>query len=295
MLLYKGYPGDPKEIGQPDALLVATPTIKKQYSSLSVPVHVLYHAFNPHVLELLAEKSGASHDFTFIGSSGFGKGLTHYSRYELLYTLLKKTPIELWIDGQSVGSAAIAKENIIQLFMKGWARLSPSQRKKVLAYKGLPKSLRYLLEEIDYHEQHLPPRGKAIWPLLPLPMINPARCHEAVFGLAMYRVLAASHVTLNRHTDGALTSVGNLRLFEATGVGACLLTDTGDNMADLFIEGKEIVTYESSEDCAAKVDYLFHHESERQAIAKAGQARTLRDHTVARRCESVDSLIQQLL
>lgn len=295
VLVYKGYPGDKKEIGQPDALFVATPTIQKQYTALQLPSYVLYHAFNPHVLELLQPAPTSQYDFTFLGSSGFGRGLTHYSRYELLHTLLKKTDITLWIDEKPIHTSRIVKENLIQLFIKIWSFLSPSVRKNILLSLSWPKSLVLLLKEIDYHQQHLPARGTTTWPMLPLSVVKPNKCHDALFGLDMYRVLAASRITLNRHTDGALKSVGNLRLFESTGVGTCLLTDTGDNMADIFEEGKEVVTYSSPEECLEKVDYLLDHEQERQAIAAAGQARTLRDHTVDSRCQFIDSLLQEML
>ncbi len=50
----------------------------------------------------------------------------------------------------------------------------------------------------------------------------------------MYQVLRRSRITLNSHIDLAGREAGNMRLFEATGVGAFLLTDFKDNLHTLF-------------------------------------------------------------
>ena len=84
-------------------------------------------------------------------------------------------------------------------------------------------------------------------------------------------------------------------MFEATGVGACLLTDTGHNMPDLFEEDKEVITYRTIDEAVDKVNYLLAHPDEAEQIAKAGQIRTLKDHTIINRCQQIDEVIQKLL
>lgn len=84
-------------------------------------------------------------------------------------------------------------------------------------------------------------------------------------------------------------------MFEATGVGSCLLTDSASNVRDLFEPDNEIVTYTSVDECVEKVNYLFEHEAERAQIARAGQSRTLRDHTTRERSRQIDELIQHML
>ena len=46
----------------------------------------------------------------------------------------------------------------------------------------------------------------------------------------MYGLLARSQITLNRHIDIAEGYANNMRLYEATGMGACLLTDEKVNL-----------------------------------------------------------------
>jgi len=99
------------------------------------------------------------------------------------------------------------------------------------------------------------------------------------FGLAMLQTLADSKVTLNIHIDIGKTA-GNIRLFEATGVGTCLLTDWKENLPDIFEPDREVVAFCSAEECAEKARYLLDHEEARRAIAAAGQKRCLRDHNI---------------
>lgn len=120
-----------------------------------------------------------------------------------------------------------------------------------------------------------------------------ARRHRGeAWALDMYRILAQSRVTLNRHIEIAEHNANNMRLYEATGMGACLLTDTKRNLSELFKLDREIVAYSGPEDCAQKVAYLLAHEAERASIAAAGQARTLRDHTYDRRMEELAPLLE---
>jgi spore maturation protein CgeB len=123
----------------------------------------------------------------------------------------------------------------------------------------------------------------------------PQRCHPPKFGLEMYDAIRHSRVSFNIESTKAGESVGNMRLFETTGVGGCLLTSTADNMAELFEDGKEVVTYSSLDECIEKARYLLDHEDVCLSIAEAGQRRTLRDHTIRKRCQQIDAVIQSIL
>ncbi|PNW30956.1 UNVERIFIED_CONTAM: hypothetical protein BEN50_20150 [Euhalothece sp. KZN 001] len=122
-----------------------------------------------------------------------------------------------------------------------------------------------------------------------------SRANPPVFGLAMYQTLYNSKVTLNNHIDIASQYASNMRLYEATGVGTCLLTDAQQNLKEIFESDQEVVTYSHPEEAVEKVNYLLKTPDERDKIAKAGQARTLRDHTFAHRAEYIEQLICQRL
>jgi len=146
---------------------------------------------------------------------------------------------------------------------------------------------------VQYKNITFPEKFRAMEPLREL---FPEKCSPPLCGLDMYKVLSRSKVTFNRHPEFTVDeSLGNMRLFEATGVRACLLSDRGDNISNLFEENKEIVTYASIEEAIEKVNYLLGHEDERKAIAAAGQKRTLKDHTVRNRCEEINAIFQKKL
>jgi spore maturation protein CgeB len=101
------------------------------------------------------------------------------------------------------------------------------------------------------------------------------------WGIEMYRVLATSRIAVNRHIRFAEGFANNMRLFEATGVGALLLTEDAPNLGDLFEPGREVVSYDGPEDLMEKLGHYLGHDDQRREIAAAGQARTLREHTYA--------------
>jgi spore maturation protein CgeB len=117
----------------------------------------------------------------------------------------------------------------------------------------------------------------------------------AVFGGEMLKILASAHVTFNSHYDIAERYAGNMRLFEATGVGSCLLTDWKINMPDLFDLDHEVVTYKTIDESIEKAKWLIEHPVECDTIGKAGQNRTLHDHTLQARMDTLDQIIRKRL
>ncbi len=119
--------------------------------------------------------------------------------------------------------------------------------------------------------------------------------HGPLWALDMYNVLYNSEVAVNHHINVAGPYANNMRLYEATGVGAFLLTDHKENLKTLFEPGKEVVAYHSAAEAAELIDYYLTHEAERQAIAQAGQARTLREHTYLNRMQEFVTIVRRYL
>ncbi len=119
------------------------------------------------------------------------------------------------------------------------------------------------------------------------------RCHMGVvWGNDMYDVLASSKITLNHHGD-VDPYANNCRLFEATGAGAMLLTDWKANLQDMFDVGREVAAYRTVVDCAQTIRHYLTHEDDRRAMARAGQARTLRDHTYRIRMQELVEIVHK--
>lgn len=120
------------------------------------------------------------------------------------------------------------------------------------------------------------------------------RCFQGeVWGADMYQVLRRSRVTLNSHIDLAGREAGNMRLFEATGVGAFLLTDFKDNLHTLFEPAREVAVWGSTGDCLAGIARALADEGSRTAIARAGQARTMQQHTYGHRTREILEFAEQ--
>jgi len=128
--------------------------------------------------------------------------------------------------------------------------------------------------------------------MLPKDSIIRQICHGELWGKDMYSILSRSRLTLNRHIDLAGSYANNMRLYEATGVGACLVTDLKDNLQEMFELDKEVISYTCAEDCVEKVNYLLEQDEERKKIAKGGQQRTLREHTYFHRMQELVKIVQ---
>jgi spore maturation protein CgeB len=129
-----------------------------------------------------------------------------------------------------------------------------------------------------------------------LPASSPLhRCFQGeVWGADMYQVLRRSRVTLNSHIDLAGRDAGNMRLFEATGVGAFLLTDFKDNLHTLFEPDREVAVWRSPDDCLAAIARALGDDSGRAAIARAGQARTMVQHTYRHRISQILGFAEEI-
>jgi spore maturation protein CgeB len=122
-----------------------------------------------------------------------------------------------------------------------------------------------------------------------LPASSPLhRCYQGeVWGADMYQVLQRSRITLNSHIDMAGSEAGNMRLFEATGVGAFLLTDFKDNLNTLFAPDREVAVWSSIDDCLAGIGRYLGDEAASTAIARAGHQRTMAQHTYRHRAREI--------
>lgn len=115
------------------------------------------------------------------------------------------------------------------------------------------------------------------------------------WGRDMCSILYQSYITINRHGEVSENYANNMRLFEATGCGALLITDYKDNLHELFEIGKEIVAYRSPAECVALIKYYLANPEEGKEIAKAGQKRTLSEHTYTKRMEKTAEILERHL
>lgn len=116
-----------------------------------------------------------------------------------------------------------------------------------------------------------------------------------VYGLEYYNVLASSLVCVNSHVSIVKWGAGNMRMFEATGMGTCLLTDEKKENEELFEVDKEIVTYANLEEFKDKLKWLMECPGEAQRIGQAAQKKTLEVHTYRNKAYMLNEYLQELL
>jgi hypothetical protein len=120
-----------------------------------------------------------------------------------------------------------------------------------------------------------------------------ARHRGEAWGLDMYAILARSKVVVNRHINAAEGYANNMRMYEATGSGALLVTEHAPNLGELFEPGVEVLAYRDEQELVELIERQLCASDERVQIAAAGQSRTLRDHTYEKRIGELASLLER--
>jgi hypothetical protein len=251
-----------------DFVLTCTPGIKLDMESKGLRTWLVYHAFDEELLRKIKPvPDPLTEDFVFSGSLISGSRF-HDERIKLIETILDaKIDISLYVNLEKTYKIKL-KQFIFHLN-------SVLNKLKMDRFANKLHFLEHGRTKVENYS------GELL-----LSTRNP------VFGIEMLNLFRNSKIVLNMHIGVAGNYAGNMRLFEVTGVGSCLLTDDKQNIKELFEPGKEIITYNGPRDCINKAKWLLDHDDERRDIALAGHERTLQSHTVNRRCEYIAGILE---
>jgi len=238
----------------------------------------LHLGFDPRV-NMRIQDCQKQYDFTFIGQL-IRFNQFHMQREYLLEQLAKHVEIDIFSSSADFNWKDEAKALTITGLYGSVKAL-----KAIGISDSTLKRIPLVRRAVDLNSMPLRPVNPILRPFL----------RPAVFGLDMFQVLRDSKISLNIHADSSPRYASNLRLFEATGVGSCLLTDWRSNLSELFVPDSEVVTYKNQDECVEKTRWLLDHPTEREEIAKAGQKRVLTDHTYAKRANKLDSIIRNAI
>lgn len=160
---------------------------------------------------------------------------------------------------------------------------------------GAPSHWARGMETLHYVAEHIPTfkwwgYGADLLPEGPLKQKYQGRA----WGREMYEIMLQSKIVLNRHGEVAEGFANNMRMFEATGCGALLVTEDAPNLPELFASD-EVIDYDSPADAVYKIRYYLMNEGARSLRAWQGQSRTLRDHTYAQRMKVVSETLQAMM
>jgi len=290
---FKGFPPvDYDNYSDIDVVFNAYPAFAAAWQKAGIPIYPLPHCFDPgEALFNLRMGKGGERDipFAFVGSTGYGNANQRH-RYELLKFLLRYTDLQVW--------GLELPVNVFRLEVRAWLlalfSLLPNRLLVVLKERVafIPLAALLFAETVQVKAKRIPARewyvGKQ-----PLAHLFPGRVHAPVSGQDYLRLMGKSQVVLNMHTDVA-GEAGNIRMFEATGMGACLLVDKREGLAALFADN-ETVMFTSGQDCLEKARELLTHPSRAGEIAGRGQQRTFREHTSKQRCSAINTLFRREL
>ncbi|MCX6327620.1 MAG: glycosyltransferase [Bacteroidia bacterium] len=254
-----------------DFVITCTPGLKQDMENKGFRSYLVYHGFDKELLSRINQDNiFPQNNLIFSGSLSPGAGF-HGDRIDLVENILKADlDIALYVNLEK-RYKIIAKQsiNLVNEFLK----------------KIKMTRLRNYIPLLQYEETSIRNYSDTLL----------EKKQQPVFGIDMYNLFKNSKIVLNFHIGVAGNYAGNMRLFEVTGVGSCLLTDNKANLSDLFIPGKEVVVYDSMEDCIEKAKWLLDNEDERVKIARAGQQKTLISHTVENRCSLILKIIDNEL
>lgn len=124
------------------------------------------------------------------------------------------------------------------------------------------------------------------------PMLAPFHRGPAL-GPRMLDLLRAAAIAVNPHAD-FMQFGGNLRLFEACGVGALQVVDDRPAVREWFVPGTHLVTYDTPERLASQVEYYLAHPDERHRIAAEGCRHVHAHHTFDHRMRALTTMVAEL-
>jgi spore maturation protein CgeB len=258
-----------------DFVCTCSPKFVDTFNKVGIKSYRLNHAFESSLVPKLKQNNNyPNSDFIFIGSF-IGNEDFHNNRIQLIESLInKKVNLSLYTNLPNDNSIYILGQKfgyVTANFLRSIGLNSLALRlpliKKTARLTEMPRKINFSKEFIK--------------------AANPT----PLFGLEMMKALSKSKIGFNSHGGVAGDYAANIRLFEVTGVGTCLLTDHKKNITDFFEPDKEIVIYKSAEECVEKIGWLLSHPAELKQISDAGQRRTLRDHSFERRAEELNEII----
>jgi spore maturation protein CgeB len=250
-----------------DFVFTCTPGFRDDLEMKGIKSYLIYHAFDDAQLSMISESSSDERRaFVFSGSLITGSRF-HDERIKIIENILKENiDISLYVSLEK-RYKIIAKKAIYYL-------------RNLLSNIGLEKFTKQI-SLFEYGKTRITSYSPRLL----------KSSHKPVYGIDMIKLFSNSGIVLNMHIGVAGDYAGNMRMFEVTGAGSCLLTDNKKNLSELFDPGSEVVTYVSTEDCIEKIKWLMQHDDDRKRIAAAGHQRTIISHTVEKRCEEMIGII----
>jgi spore maturation protein CgeB len=257
-----------------DIVLTSSPVQLRRYRNEGLRAELLRHAFDPRILDRIDVSIPADVPISFVGNVIRTPGVHDY-RAQVVERLIKEFNLSVFAPGYE------------EHFARTAAKVAAFDLAHLLRRIGVS---RRVIDRLPFLSTAVKLEARPLFKFQD-PIVR--RSQGACYGLAMYQVLARSQATVNVHGEMGGRYTANIRLFEATGAGTCLLTDWMEDLKDLFEPDSEVVSFKSVEECVEKTSWLLEHPEECRQIGEAGHQRTLRDHTYQQRTAELDELFRK--
>lgn len=260
-----------------DVMLSCAPESITRLSAMGLSARHVNHSFNPEISKALVQRT-TTIPMSFIGSI-VRRSEFHLTRERTLLAMCDLVPISIYSPNATVRLRDYVKVGAAGIASAGLAGL---RRTRLLPYVNSMAAVRRA-------ERIASPMRRPVHPILA------KRIRPGVYGMEYFQVLRNSDVSFNIHADTSMNYASNIRLYEAAGIGSCLLTDWKANIADLYEPDVDIAVYRSVEEAIEKATWLMDHARDREVMAAAGVKRTLAAHTFAHRAQQIDEIIREAI
>ncbi len=273
--------------------------LKEEFEKRGLKAFHLGNAFDPYVISDFKNYNKKSfkkkYDSIFSGESGYNK-FDHIERFHFLKFLMHNTNLTVFAEEHETNKSIYSKfKNLNRInIIKILGKISETNLKKIMNMSDNFKFKRILNEAILSKKDNLFLKDN-FKNEKSLKNLYPDRVNSLAYSIKdYYDNIKFSKITINIHREDP-TDIGNIRVFEVTGLNSFLLTDKAEELKDYFEEGKHFIGYKNANDCVDKMNYFLKNEKERIEISNFASEHCLRYHTVKNRCEFVDEILSKQL
>jgi spore maturation protein CgeB len=249
-----------------DLVLTCAPEVMDKFNKTGKPTQLLPQGFDQNIIERVRKCTPLNKEIVFIGQIINSVDFHCYRETLLRELTKKKIPLEIY-------TASLKPHNL-----KNWGKYF----------------VKYFIESIRAGKEYFKKEQNIIKNYSSEKLFRDS-LKSAVYGLDMFNVLRSAKAALNIHADSSSNYASNMRLFEITGMGTCLLSDWRKNISQLFEVDREILTYKTPEECQEKIKWILANPAKARDIALNGQKRTLSEHSFEKRAELFDRILRNEL
>ena len=113
--------------------------------------------------------------------------------------------------------------------------------------------------------------------------------------LRQYVCRSKLNLCITRGAHASVYASSSSRPFELAAMGACIVANPYQGIAEWFEPNKEVIVVHSAEEAIDRYRYLLANGAERQAIGRAARERVLKQHTFRHRARELIQIVKQYM